>query len=196
MKNRVLLALFCFVFLCIAGFAQANGQEAQHQSLPKAKVLVVYYSRTGHTQLVAERLAKKFNADLEQLIDQHKRTGVFGASSAGKDAIAGKATTLDLLKHNPGDYDIILIGGPSWFGNLTPAVRTFITQNDLSGKKIGLFGLCHLSGVEQAVGEAADLISKGKNEKFTTMPLRESELAEEILAKKIDAFYKSIQETK
>jgi flavodoxin len=146
--------------------------------------------------LVAERLAKKFGADLEQLIDRHKRTGVFGVSSAGKDAIAGKATVIGPLKHNPRDYNIILIGGPSWFGNVTPAVRTFIIQSDLSGKKIGLFGICHLTGVEHALEEAADLIHKDKHEKFPTMPLRERELAEEVLSKKIDTFYKTLLEAK
>ena len=162
--------------------------------LKEKKVLVVYYSRTGHTQLVAEKLAKKFGADVERLIDQHKRTGVFGISSAGKDAVASNTTVIDSLKHNPRDYDTILIGGPSWFGNVTPAVRTFIMQNDLSGRKIGLFGICHLTGVEHAIEEAADLISKGTLKKFPTMPLREGELIEDVLSKKIDAFYAEVME--
>ena len=183
-KSTVSFFLFC---LFIPGLLWS-------QSIPlkQVKVLVVYYSRTGHTQLVAEKLAKKFAADIEQLIDQHKRTGVFGASSAGKDAIASKTTVIGPLKHNPKDYDIILIGGPSWFGNTTPAVRTFIMQNDLSNKKIGLFGMCHVTGVEHALQEAADLITKGKAEKFPTMPLRERELKEAILSKKIDDFYNQV----
>jgi flavodoxin len=160
----------------------------------EAKVLVVYYSRTGHTQLVARKLVNKFSADLEQLIDQKRRTGPIEFIAAGKDAIYSKTTVIDPLKHNPKDYDIILIGGPSWYGNVTPAVRTFIMQNDLVDKKIGLFGLCHLTGVEHAIQEASDLISKGSNKKIATMPLREGELTEEILSKKIDAFYKAVQE--
>lgn len=185
-RKRIVLILLC---LLIPGLAW-SGTIPQKE----VKVLVVYYSRTGHTQLVAEKLAKKFSADLEQLIDQHKRIGFFGFFSAGKDAIASKTTVINPLKHVPGDYDIILIGGPSWYGNVTPAVRTFITQNDLSNKKIGLFGLCHLTGVEHAIKEAADLISKDK--KFPTLPLREGELKQEVLLKKIDAFYKAIQEAK
>ena len=137
---------------------------------------------------------KEFNADLEQLIDQKKRIGPIEFFAAGKDAIADNTTVIDPLKHNPKDYDIILIGGPSWYGNVTPAVRTFIMQNDLVDKKIGLFGLCHLTGVEHALQEAADLISKGSNKKIITMPLREGELTEKILTQKIDAFYKAVQE--
>jgi flavodoxin len=181
---KLSICVLCLFVSCVT-WSQGIAQKQE-------KVLVVYYSRTGHTRIIAEHLSKKFNADLEELIDQHKRTGVFGASSAGKDAIAGNTTTLDSLKHNPKDYDIIIIGGPSWFGNVTPAVRTFIMQNDLSGKKIGLFGICHLTGVEHAIQEASDLISKGKDETFPTMPLRESELAESVLAKKIDSFYADV----
>ena len=187
MKKFIANLFFMLLCLSIAGVTWS-----QTISQKQAKVLVVYYSRTGHAQLVAENLAKKFGADLEQLIDEHKRTGLFGASSAGKDAIARKATVIEPLKHDLRDYDIILIGGPSWFGNVTPAVRTFIMENDLSNKKIGLFGICHLTGVEHAIQEAADLILKGRPEKIPTMPLRERDLKEEVLSKKIDEFYKQV----
>ena len=183
MKLKILLGVTCGIF-CISIFGHSAAWAAA-----QSRVLVVYYSRTGHTDMVAKELAKKFNADLERLIDQHKRTGMFGVSSAGKDAVADNLTTLEPLKKNPRDYGLIIIGGPSWFGNVTPAVRTFIVQNDLSGKKIALFGLCHLSGVEHALKEAADLISKENEKEFPTLPLREGELKPQILSEKIDDFY-------
>ena len=187
--DKVVVFLLC---LLIPGLAWSETIP-----LKEKKVLVVYYSRTGHTQLVAEKLAKQFNADLERIIDKKKRTGPIGFTAAGKDAVTSKTTVINPLKVSLSDYDVILIGGPSWFGNVTPAVRTFIMQNDLSGKKIGLFGLCHLTGVEEAVQEAADLISKGALKKFPTMPLREGELAEDALLKKIDTFYTEVMgETK
>jgi len=102
--------------------------------------------REGHTKLVAEKLAEKFNADLEQLIDKKKRTGPIGFSGAGKDAVAGNLTKLEPLKRNPRNYDIILIGTPSWFGNVTPAARTFIKENNLSGKIAGVFAPLILRG--------------------------------------------------
>lgn len=174
-------------FLCACMFFQVavalGADEAQ------SRVLVVYYSRTGHTQKVAEALASKFGADLERLIDLRKRTGPIGASAAGKDAIAGNKTRLKALEHDPADYETILIGGPAWFGNMTPAVRTFIAENDLSDKMTGLFGTCHLTGIENALKQAAELLSKEGADEIPTMPLRERELEEEVLAKKIDAFW-------
>jgi flavodoxin len=178
MKTKILLLIF--------GFVVMGGVFAQE------KTLVVYYSRTGHTKMVAERLAKKFNADIEPLIDQKNRLGLMNAFGAGKDAIGYKTTELEPIKHDLKDYTMIIIGGPSWFGNTTPAVRTFITQHDLKGKKVALFGMCHVSGVENALKEAAELVSQDRAKKIPTLPLREGELKDPVLSKKIDAFYQAV----
>ena len=184
--KRIIVTLFC---LSVPLFAWSRAIEQKD-----AKVLVVYYSREGHTKLVAEKLAQIFNADLEQLIDKKKRTGPIGFSGAGKDAVAGNLTSLEPLKRNPQDYDIILIGTPSWFGNVTPAVRAFIKENNLSGKRVGLFGTAHLTGVENALKQAAELIRKDDPENIPTLPLRHRDLPERILAKKVQSFYAAVMQ--
>jgi flavodoxin len=154
----------------------------------KEKVLVVYYSRDGHTQKVAEWLAKKFNADIERLIDKKKRTGPLGAAGAGKDALAQRMTEIAPLKHDPLSYDTILIGTPSWFSNPTPAVRTFVLKYDLRGKKIGLFGTAHLTGVEECLEKLRKLVANGNDNQIPVLPLRHRDLTDETLPKLIDDF--------
>jgi flavodoxin len=39
------------------------------------KILVLYYSRTGITKVLASYIAKLLNADLEEIVDTKKRTG-------------------------------------------------------------------------------------------------------------------------
>lgn len=179
-----------FVFLCALMVSSAWAQE---QIPEKPKVLVVYYSREGHTKQVAQELAKKFNADLEQLIDKKKRIGPIAFSAAGKDAVAGNLTKLEPLTHDPQQYEIILIGTPSWFGNVTPAVRTFITQHDLSKKRIGVFGTTHLTGVENALSQAATLLAPDRAGEIPSLPLRHRDLVPEVLPSKIDAFYQQLK---
>ncbi|MDX1813616.1 MAG: hypothetical protein R3319_02395, partial [Candidatus Bathyarchaeia archaeon] len=40
---------------------------------------------------------------------------------------------------NPADYDLIVIAQPVWAWSPTPAIRTYLNRNDLSGKKVALF---------------------------------------------------------
>lgn len=37
------------------------------------------------------------------------------------------------------NYDLLIIGSPVWANGITPAIRTFIHQNNLSNKKIACF---------------------------------------------------------
>ena len=106
--------------------------------------------------------------------------------------MAKNLTQIEPLKLNPNDYDIILIGTPSWFGNVTPAVRTFATKYKLTGKKIGVFGTAHLTGVENALKQLAELVAKEGADKVPALPLRHRDLTEDILKAKIDDFYQKI----
>jgi flavodoxin len=90
------------------------------------KSLVVYYSRTGTTKKVAEIIAQKIDADIEEIIDKKSRKGVLGFLSGGKDAVTKAATSIEEPKKNPDDYDIVVIGTPVWAGTMAPAIRTYL----------------------------------------------------------------------
>lgn len=183
--------MFRYAF-CLLAFLSVS-LNTYSQNTPK--VLVVYYSRTGNTQMVAEKIAEKFNADSERLIDKVKRTGPVGFTRAGKDALAGNLTEIEPLKADPQKYDIILIGTPSWFSNITPAVRTFVTQYDISSKKLGLFGTVNKIGIESALKQLAELISKGRGKQYPSLALHSRDLkTQDVLQEKIDVFYQEIRE--
>jgi flavodoxin len=42
------------------------------------KTLIVYFSKSGTTKKLAEKLANIFKADIETLIDKKKRSGLIG----------------------------------------------------------------------------------------------------------------------
>ncbi|MEW6536682.1 MAG: flavodoxin [Candidatus Auribacterota bacterium] len=163
-----------------------------HAAETENRALVVCYSRDGHTKMVAEKLAEKFNADIEILIDKKNRTGALGNMNAGNDALMHKTTTIEPLQHNPADYDIILIGTPAWFSNMTPAVRTFITQTDLTGKTVGYFATCHRVGADKAAAQMDELVSKGSSDPKTHLPLNHKDI-ESGLDEKLTEFYVNIR---
>ena len=187
MKILKLICIFVFLFACLPQALLA--QE-------KSSVLVVYYSRTGNTRKVADQIAERFDADIEELIDQKKRTGPIAFSAAGKDALAGNLTKIDDLKLNPLDYDIIILGTPSWFSNVTPAVRTFVDKYDLSNKIIGVFGTANKTGVKDTLDKLANLISKDDSKDIPQLPLFKKDLNEDVLKGKIEEFYSAIKSLK
>ena len=89
--------------------------------------LIVYYSRTGNTKLIAGLLAKELNFDIEEIIDTKKRKGIIGWLRAGYDATREKLTVIKELQKNPELYDLIIIGTPIWNKRMSSAIRTYIT---------------------------------------------------------------------
>jgi flavodoxin len=103
------------------------------------KTLVVYYTRTGNSKFAAETIAAELRADMEEVVDLKKRQGRLAYMTCGRDAMSGKETEIAQTKRNPADYALIILVQPVWAFSPTPAIRTYVNKNDLSGKKVALF---------------------------------------------------------
>lgn len=93
------------------------------------KALLVYYSRTGTTEALAKKIQTGLGCDLEEIIDLKSRDGFWGNFRGGIDALFQRETAIGPLRHDPTAYDLILVGSPVWYGNLAPAVRTWLTRH-------------------------------------------------------------------
>ena len=116
------------------------------------KSLVVFYSRTGNARFVAQTVAAQICADIEEVIDLKKRSGVIGFIIGGSDARRGKETEIGPTQKSPADYDLVIVGTPIWGGRPTPAITTYLKRNNLSGKKVAVFfvqGGKRPQGIEQ-----------------------------------------------
>jgi flavodoxin len=125
------------------------------------KTLVVYYSRTGKTRFVAEKVASDLNADIEEVVDLKNRTGRFGFLKAGYDATRGNETEIGETQRSPSDFDLVVIGTPVWNSRPASAIRTYLKRNDFAGKKVAVFCTNEGMGEEKAVEKTKALISKG-----------------------------------
>ena len=103
------------------------------------KSLVVYYSRSGNTRFVAEKISQKIGGDIEEIIDKKRRKGPLGFFIGGFDATRGRKTDIAEMKKSPRDYDLIVVGTPMWNKRITPAVRTYLEDNKFSEKRVALF---------------------------------------------------------
>jgi len=125
------------------------------------KTLVVYYSRTGNAKSVAEKIAGELEAEIEEVVDKKKRSGVFGFLSGGKDATIGNKTEIAETRKNPVDFDLIVVVTPVWSSSPTPAIRTYLLKHDLAGKKVAVFYTSEGTGTDKAIAKIKDLIPNG-----------------------------------
>ena len=122
-------------------------------------VLVVYYSRTGKTKFVAEKVAFELKADIEEVVDLKNRDGWFGFLKAGFDATLGRETKIGEMRKSPRDFDLIVVGTPVWNSRPSSAIRTYLKRNDLSEKKVAILCTNEGMGKEKALERTKALIS-------------------------------------
>ena len=85
---------------------------------PKSKVLVLYYSLTSNTKTVAQEIATRLDADIEEITLVEPYDTAFQATidRCKADREKGILPEIKPLKANIADYDWIFIGYPIWFG--------------------------------------------------------------------------------
>lgn len=122
------------------------------------KMLVLYYSQTSNTKAVAEEIATRTGADIEPILPVTPYDGDFQATIARcmQEREQGIASEIQPVKADLAQYDVIFIGYPVWFGTFAPPVATFLSQADLSGKKVVPFCTFGSGGLESTVKELAE----------------------------------------
>ena len=123
------------------------------------KKLVVFYSRTGNNRKIAGEIAKAMKADIDEIIDKKNREGKLNWLRAGRDSMGLKTTDIE-FKKNPKDYDLIVLCTPIWAGNLTPAMRSYLKEHNMKGKKVA-FSICSGGPEKQAALSEMRQLTKG-----------------------------------
>jgi len=113
------------------------------------KALVVYYSRSGATRKVAEELARRLGADVEELRSRKSYSGILGYMTAGRAAMKGKPAELHPIQRDPAGYDLVVVGTPMWAYKMSTPVLAFLMENGKQLKEVAFF--CTRGGSE--VGE-------------------------------------------
>ncbi len=115
------------------------------------KSLVVYYSRSGNTELAARKISEELGSDIEEIRDKKRRGGVFGYAGA---VINPKGpTTIEEIEKRPGDYDLVIIGTPIWWYTCTPAVTAYLKQYGNEIKKAVFFYTCNVDNKIKALDD-------------------------------------------
>jgi hypothetical protein len=110
----------------------------------RPKTLIVFFSRGGRTRRIAQALAERLHADLEDLGAVQSRDGPLGYAQCALEAMAMLAPAIAAPRHDSAAYDLVVIGSPTWCWSLASPVRTWLLQADLQRARVAFF--CTMGG--------------------------------------------------
>ena len=87
---------------------------------------------------MAEKIAEQLDADLCEVTDKVHKTGKMLYIKGGAAAMREKLTDIEASK-SIDSYDLVVVGSPVWAGKIAPAIRTFLVNNNFSGKQVAFF---------------------------------------------------------
>ena len=136
------------------------------------KTLIVYYSFTNNSHVIATELQKQTEADMLRVEPADENVD-YNDYSVG-------LPMMNLIKAHPddpasypaiktaagnlGDYDNVIIVAPLWWNNMAAPLQTFlfIYGAEMEGKHIGLIVSSGESSIEGVESDVKRLIPKGK----------------------------------
>jgi len=124
------------------------------------KTAVVFYSYDGNCTFAAEQIGASLKADLVriQTVDEKKRKGFLKILWGGAQVALGKIPPLKPVDFDAAAFDLIILGSPVWASSPAPAMKAFLSQAKLSGKKIALF-MCHAGGMRDAMNKFKSVLT-------------------------------------
>ena len=158
--KKLLYVLLACVIVAIAGIVihKHKTNSVNHD------VLVAYFSATGNTEFVAEKLANVINADLFEIVPEqlytnddlnwqndNSRSSVEMRDKNSRPAIASKVA-------NMAQYKIVFVGFPIWWGREPSIIDTFLTSYDFNGKTIIPFATSGSTPTTKSAAENMRLI--------------------------------------
>ncbi len=147
--------------------AQVTEENNSENTENGGKTLVVYFSASGNTEAVAQKIAENLGADIFEItpVDEYTSADLDWTDDNSRVTrehedeslrnVELESTTVD----NWEDYDTVLIGYPIWWGIAAWPVDTFVKANDFNGKTVIPFCTSSSSGL----GQSGDLLEEEAN---------------------------------
>lgn len=105
------------------------------------KTLIVYYSYTGNTRLVANEIKRRLDADILEIQPVFAYSSDYDKVVKDEEEKMNDNEIIEIrdININLDDYDRIIIGTPVWWYTMAPAIRSFFNKYNLNNKEIKIF---------------------------------------------------------
>ena len=161
-----------FLMICLmsvlCAFSAVYAEQAEQSPVEERDVLVVYFSATGTTKGVAEKIAALTDADIFEIVpaepyssadlnwnDRNSRTSVETDDPSCRPEIDGEPVDLE-------GYSTIFIGYPIWWGDIPRIMSTFVESYDFGEITMIPFCTSGGSGVGQSDKHLEEQAGSGK----------------------------------
>ena len=88
---------------------------------------VIYFSRTGTSRRIAEKIAKKLSIEPVEVTDNMDWDGTLGYMRAARYAMKNKEVAIQ-TRGKIGEVDEYIVVSPMWCGKITPAIRKLLGE--------------------------------------------------------------------
>ena len=195
---KKLLLLLPVALLATAAWLYADatmhGNAAKAESAAEMeahRVLIAYYSWGGTTRHAAEEIQRCTGGTLLEIkpVTPYPEDYDACVQKAKEDIKAGVKPDIIPANTDIALYDTIFIGSPNWWSTIAPPVSTFLSQNDLSGKKVAFFQTHGGGGMANCERHARALMPKATF--LGSISLRD--LQKDSFAEAVSAWVKSLR---
>lgn len=148
--KNLFAALLCTWVTCGCG---AAGPTNPAKETATGKALVVYFSWSGNTRVVANTIQDLTGYDMVEIEVEEPYSSVYNevTARARQELDNDIRPALVTRVENMDEYDTLIVGTPIWSGRLAPPVKSFLAMYDLAGKKIAPFCTHGGSGTARSV---------------------------------------------
>ena len=103
--------------------------------------LIVFFSYTGNTKMIANKIKEKLNCDILEIktVIPYSKDYDTVVNDEHNSEASNYLPQIEEINIDLSIYDEIILGTPVWWYRPVPAIRTFLKQNDLTGKNIKPF---------------------------------------------------------
>lgn len=138
--------------ICVACSSNEDVQETRSDTI-EGNALVVYFSRTGNTEAVAQEIASQTDAQVFEIVPEEAYPEDYDAMLEVAQQEQDQQAHPNLAQDIEGieDYDMIYLGYPIWYSDMPMIMYTVLDQYDFSGKTIAPFCTSGGSGLSQTV---------------------------------------------
>ncbi len=153
---KLLTLFFGLISWCCS--SQANDTLEVDNSVASEKILIVYLSRTNNTKAVAQIIHEHVGGTLVsvELVEPYPEDYKAIVAQVVHENETGFLPPLKTSISNIQQYDVVFVGFPTWAMQLPPPMKSFLKQNDLSGKTIIPFN----TNAGYGVGSSFDMVKK------------------------------------